>query len=205
MKKLIALIGTLVLCISLIVSATFAWETDVDTVDNTLKIADFVVKMDEVFDSSITTIVPGSTRQKAVTLTNTSDQPGLLRVMAYPTIYKTDSDLVLDVKDLVTFNLVDDTLWKDGNDGYYYYLGVIKPGESVEFLASVKLSSISDMNYSSAAFDVILRSEACIINGQNAHHLAWWNLPIDPIASTSPYYAIEQALQAAIVAGGVLP
>ena len=98
----------------------------------------------------------GSKKDKIVNIENTGNVDCLVRVAIIPRWKDNEEYVLLDTskvelnfsQDMVgDINKVDlpTTKWLDGNDGYYYYMSVVKPNDStVALLESVNLKSDSD-------------------------------------------------------------
>lgn len=98
----------------------------------------------------------GSKKDKIVNIKNTGNVDCLVRVAITPRWKDNEEYVLLDTgkvelnfsQDMVgDINKVDlpTTKWLDGNDGYYYYMSVLKPNDStVALLESVNLKSDSD-------------------------------------------------------------
>ena len=157
-KKTLLKLSLLNLCLLSILkttSPTLASFESYDKVNNEFGVGNIEASIDEngfreVKDWN------GSKKDKIVNIENTGNVDCLVRVAITPRWKDNEEYVLLDTskvelnfsQDMVgDINKVDlpTTKWLDGNDGYYYYMSVVKPNDStVALLESVNLKSDSD-------------------------------------------------------------
>jgi len=171
------------------VTGTFAWFTSFDSVHNRFRAALFgyAVRLVDLFETPENPPGPGDNVDKTVGVSNTGDLPVFTRVLVFPVITASDGATLLEanIGDQVQVAL-NSANWKDGNDGYFYYLGTLYPGNTTENLfSSVTLSPGLDSRYRNANLRIEVRAE---YTDTKAWHYreAWWNTTSRP---TSPAYA----------------
>lgn len=178
MKKAAALIVTLLIGLSLLVGTSYSWLFSTDEKTNNLQIADMTVKIDEEFDPPQEP-EGGKTYAKAVQIQNTTNAPAFIRVEAFPELVKNDGN-TYPADALVTFT-VNEEHWKDGGDGYYYYLHALAPGETTEslFTEAALNEQLAEPDYAGTQVQLTVRSEACgitrLTDGTYGHVYAWWH------------------------------
>lgn len=157
-KKTLLKLSLLNLCLLSIlktISPTLASFESYDKVNNEFGVGNIEASIDEngfreVKDWN------GSKKDKIVNIENTGNVDCLVRVAIIPRWKDNEEYVLLDTskvelnfsQDMVgDINKVDlpTTKWLDGNDGYYYYMSVLKPNDStVALLEFVNLKSDSD-------------------------------------------------------------
>lgn len=157
-KKTLLKLSLLNLCLLSIlktISPTLASFESYDKVNNEFGVGNIEASIDEngfreVKDWN------GSKKDKIVNIENTGNVDCLVRVAIIPRWKDNEEYVLLDTskvelnfsQDMVgDINKVDlpTTKWLDGNDGYYYYMSVVKPNDStVALLEFVNLKSDSD-------------------------------------------------------------
>lgn len=176
----------------------YAAMTAQDKKVNDFQIGQVETKLEEIFDDSITEIPKDQTREKQVTVTNAGTIKQFVRVMVLPEVRTSitgDSvnEQILSLvigKDLLLENASSD--WKDGGDGYFYYLKEIDPKQPTSKLfESVKLSDQLSDQYHDAKLVISLKVEA-INCAAFAYRDAWWQgtTPTD-----QPLKAVDDALK----------
>lgn len=196
---LIAVIGFILLLVggSYFVYAAM---TATDKKENNFQIGQVETKLEEVFDTSITEISKNQSVGKDVTIKNMGTINQFVRVMVLPEVRanvtgdasnKQVLPLVVGT-DLLLENL-NTSEWKDGGDGYYYYIKeALEPKKSTTSLfTAVKLSNSLSNQYHEAEFALSLKVETINCN-ETAYRQAWWqgNTP-----TAQPLKAIDDALK----------
>jgi len=165
----------------LIIANTFAWFTSKDSVVNQFKAQDqhFSVKLYDKF-SQPPSVEPDTDYDKIVSAKNYDTMPGFVRIMIFPTAIKDGMPLQVQFGTDVVANDLNTTDWKDGGDGYFYYLHVLQPGETANPLfTSVKLVSTE---LTGADFNIQVTSGAVQL-GQYNYRVAWWNTNSPPVSA----------------------
>lgn len=157
-KKTLLKLSLLNLCLLSILkttSPTLASFESYDKVNNEFGVGNIEATIDENGFQEVKDW-NGSKKDKIVNIENTGNVDCLVRVAITPRWKDNEEYVLLDTgkvelnfsQDMVgDINKVDlpTTKWLDGNDGYYYYMSVLKPNDStVALLESVNLKSDSD-------------------------------------------------------------
>lgn len=191
---LIALVSTLVF----VLASTLAWFASTDARENNFKTkfkfnVDLVdeFKQPEIFELE-------QTVAKRVTAFNNGDIDAFVRIMAFPVASQGQTPLPLSEGVEVIYDNLNTTDWQDGGDGYFYYVGLLQPGEVAPALfTGVTLRIVGDnkADYADAYFDIIVKSEATGTNVAD-YRLSWWGSDATP---TNPRYkVIDDGYQAAL-------
>lgn len=191
--KIYLLAFSIIFFLVVTLGSTLAWMTSEDTRENFLHTKDinFNAIIDEIFTQT-TSIEIDRTTEKVVTVKNIENTPAFIRVLAMPTMITANGTVLpCHFGEQVTVNL-NAAYWKDGEDGYYYYLDILLPGENTQPLfESVKVTVGSSSSYIGADFSIHIKSEASEIS-TNAYRTSWWN---NNIPSSGPLKEIDDTLQ----------
>ncbi|MBP1042822.1 hypothetical protein I6N95_17535 [Vagococcus sp. BWB3-3] len=168
---------------------TYSIERHSEMKTNDFSIGDLKVQVVEEF-TPVTETTIDKPYTKKVTAKNNGELPAFVRILAFPEVLSKEDDdgvnvslparigteiLLLDSSD----NPIADTAdWVDGEDGYYYYLKALLPGETTAPLfEKVKLSDhvkdYVDNWYEGASLTIDVRAES-IHTTQWAYRDAWW-------------------------------
>lgn len=130
----LGLVLSALICITSVGGTFASWRVSNDTV-NKLSVGVVRGEINETYTDGLT-YMPGATVEKIVNFTNTGTVDSVIRVKLTPAWGDTrtsDGKLVVNTAlpaDSVHINC-SSALWLyDGADGYYYYLGVLAPGET---------------------------------------------------------------------------
>ncbi|MDA9471774.1 hypothetical protein [Enterococcus sp. 5H] len=171
-------VPVVIVCLIIGSTAAYAAMTMREEKVNLFQIGNLQTKIDEVFTEP-TTILPNKPIEKKVTITNSGTVNQFVRVMLHPEVRieskgatqllpsKIGNEILLDLNS---------ANWKLGEDGYYYYLNVLKPGKSnatENLFTQVKLKSGLGQEYQQAVFSLLIKVEA-INCGKYAYRDAWW-------------------------------
>ena len=178
-----------------VMGSTYSWFTGTDEVENILKTPDFLLAFQivEVF-SPPGTVSPGAIVEKTVNVKNSGDLPGFVRVLVLVEIFS-DTGEILQSERGVTFdfdglNVTDfspgnTNMWADGGDGYFYYLGELKPGQTTAqpLFDGVEVLLGLGAEYDGAYMKIEIKTEASeTVRGK--YRDGWWkngdNPPTDP-------------------------
>lgn len=169
-KKIIGLCLAVGLMVG-VVGGSLAWFTDTDTVTNSFATQgngtdeSNGIKIEEIFDSELANkVLPGTEVNKDAKVVNTATYKQLIRVK-FDKVWKNADGKKLNLdfiqlkyQNTTTSNEVNK--WIDGNDGYFYYNGVVEADGSTEYLLdSVKLSDEANNDYKNIGYDVIVQAE----------------------------------------------
>lgn len=167
-----------IICLAIGSTAAYAAMMVREEKANFFQIGNFQTKIEEVFNEPIT-ILPDTSVEKKVSIENTGVTNQFVRVMIHPEIRvgsgkntrllssKIGKEVLLDLNT---------THWKSGEDGYYYYLNVVKPDDSnttENLFTQVKLKKGLGQEYHKASFNLLVKVEA-INCGKFAYRDAWW-------------------------------
>ncbi|MBO0439913.1 hypothetical protein [Candidatus Enterococcus ikei] len=145
---------------------------------NLFQIGNLQTKVEEVFTEPIT-ILPNKPVNKKVTIANTGTINQFVRVMIHPDIRLDNNGSIRLLPSKIGGELLLDlnnTHWKLGEDGYYYYLNVLKTGKSnvtENLFTQVKLKSELGQEYHEATVNLLIKVEA-INCAKYAYRDAWW-------------------------------
>ncbi|MEG0284886.1 MULTISPECIES: hypothetical protein [Vagococcus] len=174
----IAVISTFIVILIAIASAsTYAWFTTSDSKENQFK-SNFkyeVVLVDKF--ATPETFEFGNPYPKAVSVKNTGDIPAFARLLVFPEFKKGDEILPIDESLGIKYNISANSDWLLGEDGFYYYTKIIKPGEESPVLFDeVTVDSLSDEAkelYSGAEFSIDVKLESVDFR-DNEYRFSWW-------------------------------
>lgn len=181
----------------------YAAMTATDKKENNFQIGQVETKLEEDFDTTITEISKNQSVGKDVTIENVGTINQFVRVMVLPEVWTsvagdTNNKQVLPLvigTDLVLENL-NTNEWKDGGDGYYYYIkeALVPKKPTTSLFTSIKLSNSLSDRYHDADFTLSLKVETINCN-EKAYRQAWWQgrAPID-----QPLKAIDDALKSEV-------
>ena len=203
-RPLLLLIPTVIVSVLLVAGSTLAWYISTDGAINPFN-ADkhrFNIEAVDVFNPPNTPPLPGGAFDKTVGAKNTGDIPGFVRLLVQPIIFANDSSgatpLPAEIGTEVLLNIDTNPAtrkWVLGEDGYYYYLGVLKPGETAPPLfTQAQLSPALGPEYINATMKIEVKVEGVDYYQWN-YHYAWWENPASPPAS-GVLGTVESALSA---------
>ena len=152
------------------------WLTSIDLRENDISVKQLLldVQINEDFDepSSVSPAEPGATITKEAWVENSGDIPAFVRVMVLPTLVAMDGVTFLETP--IIYENLNTTDWKDGGDGYYYYLDVLEPGGATPPLFdAVAMDPDIGSAYPQAKLTVTLLCETVEI-GKYHYRKAWW-------------------------------
>ena len=175
MKRTVILVATILISLILIIPATYSWFISREQKPNEFNVANYGVKLVEVFHGW---------EQKEVQVSNTGEAAVLVRVTAIPILMNYDKserlNTTIDGDEILDFvrpaNFAAN--WYDGGDGWYYYRHALLPGENTTlFLEKVVLQPWFDFNanpeYDGANLDVDVIMSSEIITGTYKHEDIW--------------------------------
>ncbi|EOI05052.1 alternate signal-mediated exported protein [Enterococcus moraviensis ATCC BAA-383] len=187
-KKIIYILWmlpVLFLCLLIGSATVYAAMTVRDEKQNLFQIGNLQTTIEEIFTET-TTILPDKPVEKSVSVTNTGTVDQFVRVMLQPEIsVGNDEDKRVFPSKIGEEMLLDlnDTDWKLGEDGYYYYLKVLKSGKSNRtetLFTQVKLKNGLGQEYDKAVASLLVKVEAigCV---KYTYRDAWWQgaIPTD--------------------------
>lgn len=175
----------------------YAAMTAQDQKENDFQVGQIETKLLEDF-TGMTEIETGQTVQKDVLIENTGTIKQFIRVMVLPEVRasiagdtnKQVLPLVIG-KDLLLENMATAD-WKDGGDGYYYYIKeAVEPKQTTSKLfESIKLSDSLAKQYDKTTFSIYLKVET-VNCAEFAYRDAWWQ---GSTPTNQPLKAIDDAL-----------
>lgn len=171
-----------ILFLSLLVSATlimgsaFSWFVASDTEVNTLraKQTNFLINVVDIFTEPEEPIIRDKDIEKIVGAKNNGSRPGFVRLLVHPTIQAADGTVLpVTIGKEITLDL-NTTDWMYGEDGYYYYLRILQPGEETPNLfTKVKFTEIYSTLYTNATFKIEIKCEAVGIEKWDYRESFW--------------------------------
>jgi len=206
--KLVFFSACVLTALVLIVTQTYAWFTAEDEKVNQFITDKIVVKYE--FDSKLFDDFDpdpdGDVYTKRVGAVVSGNRDSFVRLLVIPT-FVDDSDpnlppivlpavfgthIILDDGDYNTTN------WAYGGDGYYYYLGVLKPGDSTDDMGqnlfnTVKLADNLPPEYENAHLVIEVKCEASGTEKWD-YRAGWWGSEAAISDNTSPLYNIDATL-----------
>lgn len=160
MKIIWVLIAVSTVLATLLTQETVAYYTALGEATNVVTAGDIGVQIiekmgDRDFPKDGVYIMPGQVVSKKVSVANTGSHPFWLRVKLTNGIDREALD-----KDMFSLNLnLRD--WIDGGDGYYYYNGIVQPGEVTPMLFSeVHIAGEMDTDYLGATLRLTVTAYA---------------------------------------------
>lgn len=170
-----ALLFSLLLAGVLVLGVTFSWFTSSDSHTNPLKSTqyDFTVVVVDTFTPEPSTPVDTPT-PKQVGAKNIGNAPAFVRVLALPVIVAADGTILAAGFGGVITADMNDTVWTEGGDGYYYYLDVLEAGKETPLLFSeVTLPQGLPEAYDGARLKIEVKCEAADTAQWN-YRQGWW-------------------------------
>ena len=181
--KPVIFVFSLVYAIGMLLGSTFSWFTSSDDRINEFRnnMPVFSAQVVDVFDPAN----PWKTGDnKEVSAVNTGEKDAFVRIMVLPVIMNGSTPLQarigeeIEITFLDIYNSVSNPTgkWVDGNDGYYYYLDVLEPGETAQpyLFKKVELKSGLPTEYDDATLKIEVKMEAVGIDAYE-YRKAWWN------------------------------
>jgi len=181
--KPVIFVFSLVYAIGMLIGSTLAWFTSSDTRVNEFRndMPIFSVQAVDVFDPANPW---KSGDNKEVSAVNTGKKDAFVRIMVMPMIMNGSIPLQARIGEEIEITFLDiynvstnpTGKWIDGNDGYYYYLDVLKPGETAEpyLFRKVELKSGLSTEYDDAFLKIEIKMEAVGIDAYE-YRKVWWN------------------------------
>lgn len=201
-----------------VLASTFAWFSGTAARDNEFKTDfDFDVELVDEFEKQ-ETVEPEQLVPKKVGVFNPEELAAFVRVMVFPVAYQTTDDgqvplpitdgIELVYDDANTTTTFEENKWQLGDDGYYYYLGTLAPGQTKEQVDNDELDSQilfkgvtikfkddeTKETYRDASFRIVVKSEA--VDARNGEYrVSWWNTDKDTAQVNDPLKTIDEVLQ----------
>lgn len=125
MNRTAILFMAIIMLIGAVIGSTVAYLiTKTGSVENKFTYASVSCEVKEDFD--------GSTKKENVRITNTGSTNAYIRATYVVNWLDADGKIVTSVPDGYSYTLTEnpDSKWTKGNDGYFYYLSPVAPGES---------------------------------------------------------------------------
>jgi hypothetical protein len=190
--------AAVLLSAAFVVQNTFAWMLSSDSRNNQIGIMQFLFshKLEENFTEPApgSYIKGGDAVTKKNWVKNDGDIAAFVRVKVFPVLTAPDGKAHMEAqfeKQLYYVGL-NTTEWKDGSDGYFYYLGCLTPGTSTPPLFEKVELDEDVVTYSDAVLTVTLISET-VETSKWFYRQAWWNTDTAPGGALA---AIDIALSA---------
>jgi len=192
-QRWLILVFSILSGVLMIFGSTSAWFTSSDTRVNPFRTPDlpFLFEITEEFTPP-GTVNPGQSVPKVVEVTNTGELPGFARLLVMAEIIGGDGT-VLPGNPGAEFSFTDlnETDWKYGGDGYYYYLGKLAPGEtSPALFTGVTLADGLGAEYENAGMKIEVKLEAVEV-AKWKYRESWWQ---GATPSASPLSDVDAAL-----------
>ena len=156
--------GLIILCAVLLLNmlcfaGVYAYSVSRDAAANEFTVGDNEIEIHEVFEQPYW-VQEGDRIQKEVTVTNSGRTPCSVRLFVKPD----DMEIMNNIR--IDFNTES---WYDGGDGYYYYKGILPPGETTEELFStVEITGMTGM-----LFHLYVVGESRTAEGNQTWNQVW--------------------------------
>ena len=175
----------IILAVVLVTLSTFAWFTTSDSMQNKFKSGNPLFDVALVDDfTSPNELTPETEINKVVAAKNTETIDAFVRMMVFPAALKDGEPFEVQLEDHVQLIGLDTSKWKDGKDGYFYYLEKLAPGEtSSNLFEKVKLII--------PTFDIVAKTEA-IHTKKYDYRISWWGT--DDPQTAEPLKTIDETL-----------
>lgn len=141
----------------------------------------------EVYDPP-NKVYPGISIDKVVNVENTGDVDLIVRIRLEKTwgSSRGEDGKVIQEEKLSTDNIeiaTDTEYWMYGDDGYYYYKGILEPGQTTlkPLFEAFEVSDTTDNEYKNKLADIVVSLE-CLQAGGNA--IASWNMSYEALGVT---------------------
>lgn len=176
------------------VCAVMAWFRFADGVVNKMRLNNFdfhVTLMDQFIPPE--SIGKDEQVSKQVTVKNDGDIPAFVRVLVMSVaLSKENVILKAQIGREIIINDLNTAQWQYGDDGYYYYLYKLMPGEkALDLFNTVSLDPSLSSEYKDAALNIQIKTESIEAN-KYSYRTAWWKGYLPESASLR---TIDDALQ----------
>lgn len=173
-RKLLAAAAAL-LCLSLLAGGTLAYYTAEDTAHNVITSGNVKIALREWADekktepfpeNGVSGVMPGTQVTKIVEVENTGANAAYIRILVHRQLtLAQESDDSLPDADVIGLE-IDETHWTLGDDGYYYYLAALEPGEvTAPLFTAVSFDAGMDDRYQGCSVGVTVK--ACAVQAAN--------------------------------------
>jgi hypothetical protein len=134
-KRSSLLVFSLLLAVIITLGSTLAWFVSSDKIKNPFATPPtlFEFEVVDIFEPPVVPPGPGTDYEKIVGAKNVGDLPGFVRLQVTLQLIAPDNT-VLDASDIVSIKDLNTTNWKDGGDGWYYYLDKLDAGQTTPYL-----------------------------------------------------------------------
>lgn len=132
-KSTFLILGVLLIAASVTyaISATSAYPKDLKQANVLTSITDLEVVVED--KDPITELKIDETSPRDVKIFNNATTSQYIRVLVFPT-YTTSADVLMDLEIEDLIQPLDNTTWKKGEDGYFYYLKQLPSGQKTDSL-----------------------------------------------------------------------
>jgi hypothetical protein len=185
--------ASVLMSITFLLGGTFSWFVATDEKINQINSKDinYSVPIVDIFNPD----EPWGVKNKQVSAENTGDIVAFVRIMVLPTVIKDGQPLEAQIGNEIIIKDLDTTKWMDGGDGYYYYLSILRPGETASpyLFTEVELSPEvkADPDYIGASLNIEVKADSVYAYGD--FETAWWNNQIPP--APDPINTIDAILR----------
>jgi len=200
-SRLVLLAAGILCALLVMMGTTFAWLVSSDTRTSAMGVMQYQLGARLIEDPPGPGLaVRGAVVRNEASVENTGDIPVFVRVMAFPTLVAADGVTLLEMR--LGNQLELGALgagWTDGEDGYYYYLGLLAPGETTDdpLFEEVKLALNIAGSQANAELNLVLIVES--VDGTGGYYRgAWWG---GAVPAAGPLAGVDTDLQT-ILGGG---
>lgn len=195
-KSWLGITALICVLIALVSMSTFAWFSTTDAKENRFKSKfSYQVELVEEFTLPIE-LIPNKKVTKKVSVRNAGDIPAFTRVMVFPVLVSEEGvPLAINEETQITYGNLNTVDWRDGKDGYFYYLKYVNPKEATSLLFdSVTIDVPKEDEYSNASFKIEVKAET-IDARNNTYREAYWQADRDIPQLHEPLLTIDETLQ----------
>lgn len=196
-KKMLAVAG-IVLVAAMLVGGTYAsWNARGEAI-NVINTGALAAAIEEVYNPP-KDLIPGVDVEKVVNVKNTGGVDIVVRVSvekAWGESRDVNGNLIVN-RNLLPENIeiaYNTRYWEDGGDGYFYYRGILKPGESTRepLFSTFKVKDDVGNEYKNVEADIVVKMQALQAGG-NAIEAEWKksfdylgvSAPVTPVGDTT--------------------
>ena len=144
------------------------------------------LKINEDNIANVNNLFPGDKICDDVTLNIKSTAVSLLRAKVNVYYGEIGGEINKSAADICSINGIDETKWKKGSDGYYYYLGEVTNGKKLDFVNSIYFQAVNDNvdinDYQGKEIKVVANAE--LVQAKHGVFEGKWGLKSDTTNAT---------------------
>ncbi len=172
-KKLIMVVGLLLLVTLMVIGGTMAWFWDSEETDNRFTAGTVAIEINEHGFKDIEKWNPGDTTTKQVSVKSLGNKKSYIRVSLTPVWLVGEGEDALPINNVI-LNLATNNDWVKSGD-WYYYKHIIEEEETSLLLQSVKLDgALTDNKYQDKTLKINVKAEA--VQASNSAYIDVWDI-----------------------------